>query len=345
MIGDLADNRKDVGRFVTETRQTAAASAERRAEIAASLQRLPTFLRELAPDDGQARRRPTDAQTPALRRPQRLRRPARDAVRARSPDFADASRTGFKSLGRAAPRRAGRRVQRRAADGRRARPGVAKHAPELANNLAIVLEHLDDRKRAVEKDPRSPGGKGYTGFEALLQYVFDQSQAINIFDANGYMLKVDLFVVAVLGLPEPPVAQGEAARRTRLLLALRRDPRPEPAGHHAGLTRATPARQVAAAQARRAAAKSKKKTDQPSAGAAGRPTCRRCRRSTEHARKKPNERQAQGREAQGAARGHARHPAARPAATPPGCRSCPAPAATARALPTSRGSSTSCSAP
>jgi hypothetical protein len=56
-----------------------------------------------------------------------------------------------------------------------------------------VLEHLDDRKHAAEKDPRSPGGQGYTGFEAVLQWVFDQSQAINIYDENGYMLKVALF--------------------------------------------------------------------------------------------------------------------------------------------------------
>ena len=62
------------------------------------------------------------------------------------------------------------------------------------NNLAIVLKDLDDRDRAVEKDPRSPGGKGYTGFEALLQYVYDQTMAINTFDSNGYMLKVNLFL-------------------------------------------------------------------------------------------------------------------------------------------------------
>jgi hypothetical protein len=46
----------------------------------------------------------------------------------------------------------------------------------------------------VEKDPRSPGGKGYSGFEALLQYVYDQTMAINAFDSNGYMLKVNLFL-------------------------------------------------------------------------------------------------------------------------------------------------------
>ena len=57
-----------------------------------------------------------------------------------------------------------------------------------------MLDDLDDRKRAVEKDPRSPGGQGYTGFEAILQYVFDQTMAINAYDSNGYMLKVNLFL-------------------------------------------------------------------------------------------------------------------------------------------------------
>jgi hypothetical protein len=66
--------------------------------------------------------------------------------------------------------------------------------PELGNNLSIVLNHLHDRDFAVEKDPRSPGGRGYTGFEALLQYVYDQTMAINAFDSNGYMLKVNLFL-------------------------------------------------------------------------------------------------------------------------------------------------------
>ena len=84
-------------------------------------------------------------------------------------------------------------------DLRAARPTIdqlnkfSTNTPELAGNLAIVLKDLNDRNRAVEKDPRSPGGKGYTGFEALLQYVYDQAMAINAFDANGYMLKVNLF--------------------------------------------------------------------------------------------------------------------------------------------------------
>jgi virulence factor Mce-like protein len=189
VIGDLANNRKDVGRWVTETRQTAAASAERRAEIAASLRRLPTFLRELEPTMaklGEA----ADAQSPALAD---LNQSAGQlaTLLENLPEFADASRTSFKSLSELS--KDGRPALRAAKPTIAELNRAAANAPELTNNLAIVLDDLDDRKRAVEKDPRSPGGQGYTGFEAVLQYVYDQTMAINTFDSNGYMLKVNLF--------------------------------------------------------------------------------------------------------------------------------------------------------
>jgi len=190
VIGDLASNRTNVGRFVTETRQTASASAERRQQIAESLQRLPAFLRELEPTMAKLGAA-TDAQTPALAD---LNHSADQLATLfeNLPEFADASRTGFKSLAELS--RDGRPALRSA------RPTVdllnefSTNTPELANNLAIVLKDLGDRNRAVERDPRSPGGKGYTGMEALLQYVFDQTMAINAFDSNGYMLKVNLFI-------------------------------------------------------------------------------------------------------------------------------------------------------
>src|ERR671923_311669 len=190
VIGDLAANRTNVGRFVTETRQTAQASAERRAQIAASLQRLPAFLRELQPTMaklGQA----TEAQTPALAD---LNASAGQlaTLLQNLPDFADASRTGFKSLAELS--RAGRPALRAATPTIDLLNRFSTSTPELAKNLAIVLKDLGDRDRAVERDPRSPGGKGYTGMEALLQYVYDQAMAINAYDSNGYMLKVDLFV-------------------------------------------------------------------------------------------------------------------------------------------------------
>jgi ABC-type transporter Mla subunit MlaD len=190
VIGDLASSRTNVGRFVTETRQTAGASAQRREQIAASLERLPAFLRELEPTMAKLGAA-TDAQTPALAD---LNQSADQlaTLLENLPDFADASRTGFKSLAELS--RDGRPALRSA------RPTVdllnqfSTNTPELASNLAIVLKDLGDRNRAVERDPRSPGGKGYTGMEALLQYVFDQAMAINAFDSNGYMLKVNLFL-------------------------------------------------------------------------------------------------------------------------------------------------------
>ena len=114
----------------------------------------------------------------------------------------------------------------------------AQGTPELGKNLAIVLEHLDDRNHAVEKDPRSPGGKGYTGLEALLEYVFDQAQSINIFDRNGHILKVAAFDSECAEYADVKCAQGGPEAPT----TVRRRPRPEPAGHHDAGHESTPDR-------------------------------------------------------------------------------------------------------
>jgi hypothetical protein len=76
----------------------------------------------------------------------------------------------------------------------------SRPAPELANNLNIVLHDIDDRSRAVENNSATPaqlgikGPAGYTGLEALLMYTFNQSMAINAFDQNGHLLRVNAFV-------------------------------------------------------------------------------------------------------------------------------------------------------
>ena len=87
-------------------------------------------------------------------------------------------------------------------------PAFSKGTPELGRNLATVLEHLDDRKHAVEKDPRSPGGQGYTGLEALLQYVYDQTTSTAIFDQSNHILKIGAFVG-----PCAPYASEETLRK------------------------------------------------------------------------------------------------------------------------------------
>ena len=190
VIGDLAGNRRDVGRFVVEAKQTAQTSAERRADIAASLRRLPGFLRELKPTMA-ALGAASDANTPALRNLDASANQLQTLLTNLKP-FAESSEVNLTSLAETARR--GRPAVKAAQPLVDELARATRKSPELANNAAIVLQHLNDRKHAVEKDPRSPGGQGYTGFEAILQWLFDQSQAINTYDKNGYILKVNLFV-------------------------------------------------------------------------------------------------------------------------------------------------------
>jgi virulence factor Mce-like protein len=205
----LADDRKEVTRFVLEARDTATASAERADGIRAQFQRFPTFLRELRPTMrllGEA----ADRQAPALANLQESAPLLTRFLDDLGP-FADASRPAFRTLGDAA--RTGRRAVRSSKPNiKELRKGV-EPLPEAADNLAITLEHLDNPRFAIEKDPRSPrGGQGFSGLEALLRYIHNQSQATNIFDSNGYLLKVSAFLDNVCA----PYAGAEDAKRPEL---------------------------------------------------------------------------------------------------------------------------------
>jgi ABC-type transporter Mla subunit MlaD len=186
VVGDLAGNKEDVGRFVEEARDTATASAERRDEIAAGLRKLPGFLAQLEPTMA-ALGETADAQTPALTN---LRASAGQLERLLDNlgPLAKASRPAVRSLGKSAV--TGREAVTAAAPVVRQLDTFTDTAPEVGNNLRHVLEHLNNRDKAVEEDPRSPGGKGYTGFEALLQYVYDQVLSVNIYDQTSHVLNI-----------------------------------------------------------------------------------------------------------------------------------------------------------
>jgi virulence factor Mce-like protein len=190
VIGDLAANRKDVGRFVTEAKETAQASAERRGDIAAGFRALPGFLEELQPTM-KALGQVADDQRSALHNLDASSRQLTSFFDQLGP-FADASRPAFRSLGKAS--KTGDRAVKAAPPVISQLGAFSAGTPELSKNLSIVLQHLDDRKYAVEKDPRSPGGEGYTGLEALLSYVYDQTTSTSIFDQNNHILKVGAFV-------------------------------------------------------------------------------------------------------------------------------------------------------
>jgi virulence factor Mce-like protein len=195
VVTALADNHRNVGRFVTTAKNTAEASAQRRAALAATFRKLPAFLAELRPamaSLGQTAVSQTgalrnlDAESGQLNTFLKLVGPFADASRPALSTLADASRIGRQAVTSATP------VVNQLNQ-------FATISPELATNLRIVLEHLDDPSHAVETDQRAgpqhtDGRKNYTGLEALLQYVFDQSQAANVYDGVEYILKIAGFV-------------------------------------------------------------------------------------------------------------------------------------------------------
>ena len=91
-------------------------------------------------------------------------------------------------------------------------------------NLRFVLEDLDDRGRAVEPNRLSPGGEGFTGLEALLQYPFTQSQAINIFDSKGYILKLNILVNECTQYTNAETARSQPGADEALLVGARAQP-------------------------------------------------------------------------------------------------------------------------
>ena len=187
----IARNRRDVGRFVRAAGDTTQASASRAGALRSTVNKLPGFLRELRPtlaELGTTAR----VQTPALRD---LRRAAPDLTEflQRLGPFAESARPAVRGLGRAAE--TGSSAVREARSTVKELRALGAAGTEPMRNLRFVLEDINDRSRATEPNRLSPGnGAGFTGLEALLQYVFVQSQAINIYDSKGFILKLNVLL-------------------------------------------------------------------------------------------------------------------------------------------------------
>ena len=212
----LGDRRRDVSRFVSQAGETASVTADRRTELRETFQRFPGFLREFTPtirDLGTAARE----QAPALA-DLRAAAPAVTSLLNTLPEFARASEPAVTSLGAAST--LGRTAVREAESTVEQLETLGRRSPEPANNLRFILKDLDDRGRAVEKDPDSPGGEGYTGLEAILQYPFDQSLAINIFDTRGYILKLSALINECTAYTDAADAKADPERYKRCTSAL-----------------------------------------------------------------------------------------------------------------------------
>ena len=188
--------------------------------------------------------------------------PDLDTFLARLGPFADASRPAFRGLGKSSV--AGSRAFAATDEEVAKLRELARNAPGLAKPLRQLLVTLDDRKRAVENDPRAKatappapdktaisGSGGFTGFEGLWDYFFWQGLAINGRDDVGHVLKI-------IGIEDPDCTpyyatdEGEEDTFTRCNQFLGPDQpgvtTPDPVARR----RAPPPREVSAARARTA---------------------------------------------------------------------------------------------
>ena len=189
VITALANNSQNVNKFIDVAGKTAADTSTQQANLRTSLQRLPGLLQQLKPTIAQLGTTVTTNE-PVL---QNLNQASGqiDRLLTDLPAFSKSAKPAIKSLGQASV--TGKAAVTAAAPTVKDLNTFAKSTPELAGNLAIVLHDLDDPSRAVERDPRSPGGNGFTGLQALLGYVFNQTLAVNAYGPEGHMLTVDAF--------------------------------------------------------------------------------------------------------------------------------------------------------
>jgi hypothetical protein len=205
VVAELDDKKEEIARFIREAGETAEISASRRDNIAAGFQRLPGFLGELQPTMARLGEL-TDAQTPLLRDLQTAA-PALNEFLTRLGPFTEASRPAIRSLGETSETgiEAFRESREEIGELRR----LAAGAPGLGKPLRQFLQTSDDRRRAVDRDPRAEQSapeapdknsnkpsarRGFTAMESVLNYVYWQTLAINQFDEFSHILRTANFI-------------------------------------------------------------------------------------------------------------------------------------------------------
>jgi virulence factor Mce-like protein len=209
VITALANNSRNVNRFIDEAGRTATATATQQENLRGTIHRLPALLTQLRPTLKQLGTT-VDTNQPVLNNLHdasgQINRFLTDL-----PGFSRSARPAIKSLGQASV--TGEAAVTAATPTIKDLNAFAKPTPELAGNLAVVLKDLDDPSRAVERDPRSPGGNGFTGLQALLGYAFNQTLAINTFGPEGHVLAVDAFVSSMCSAYATPATIATAIKQ------------------------------------------------------------------------------------------------------------------------------------
>jgi virulence factor Mce-like protein len=204
VVRELERNKRDVVRWVEEAGDAAEISATRRNELRAQFQRFPRFLDELRPTMARLGEL-ADEQTPLLADLERAA-PDLDTFFTRLGPFSEASRPAIRSLGEMSEigNEAVTQGKQEVAELRQ----LAVNAPPFAKPLRQFLQTIDDRKRAIENDPRAketappapdptaiPGEGGFTGMEAVWNYFFWQTLSINMLDDEAHILRASLTAV------------------------------------------------------------------------------------------------------------------------------------------------------
>jgi ABC-type transporter Mla subunit MlaD len=189
----------DLSRWAKEASETAVVQASRRDDIAAQWRKLPRFLAELRPTAAQLEKT-ADEQIPLLRR-LRTAAPKLKNFLAELGSFSEDSRPSTRALGRAAVE--GRRAIEVSREEVHQLRELSTDVPRLAKPLRQFLQTIDDRGRSIENDPLAKetappppdktaykAGQGFTGMEALLNYVYYQVLGINLFDEVSHILRI-----------------------------------------------------------------------------------------------------------------------------------------------------------
>lgn len=201
VIGELARTRDDVVSFVDKTEDAAAASASRREDLSRDFELLDDFLAELTPTLAELES-VAKQQTPLLT-DLNAAAPGLTRLSVNLPGFNDATETSLTSLGDAAV--VGNTALRRGEDEIDLLADAGKGAAVTAEALADFVSDIDDPRRAVEIDDRAArdtgrtnteaGQKdtqGYTGFEALLNWLYYIVGTTNQFDQVAHTMHINL---------------------------------------------------------------------------------------------------------------------------------------------------------
>ena len=198
VVGELERNKRDVVRWVKEAGDAAEITATRRESLRQSFRKLPTFLGELEPTMARLGDL-ADEQTPLLTDLQRAA-PDLETFLTRLGPFAEATRPALRSLGEA-----GKKGTAAIREGRTEIDTLVDLAPDAGPTfkpLRQFLQTMDDRRYALEHDPRAKDGSppapdptaiantgGFTGFEAIWNYFFWQALSLNGYDSVSHVLR------------------------------------------------------------------------------------------------------------------------------------------------------------